>query len=99
MQFIEIEAENVRYFSKNDENIFFEWIKKIPCITDTKGRLSTLYLTVQMDVLDDYQMRDILALFQRYQIDMRTLKKIIKSDFLDWINDPIKFWHYDLFQN
>ena len=56
------------FFSKFDEDAFFEWIKKIDCIEGFEGSLDELYLDIASLDLHDHDLRELIALLYRYNI-------------------------------
>jgi hypothetical protein len=43
---VELEATGVRHFSRGDEDAFFAWLNRLPCVVRYEGHLRTLYITV-----------------------------------------------------
>ena len=88
----------VKFYSHKDEDMFFEWIKKIDCIDETSAAYDELYLHIASDELHDNDLRDIIALFYRYKIDMKQLKKFLNKKNKEWFFDNLKaYWHKQIF--
>src|SRR5205823_3117186 len=64
-------CKKVNFYSRKDEDLFFEWIKKIDCIDSFKGISDALYLYIACNDLHDHDLRELLALFYRYKINMK----------------------------
>lgn len=91
-------CKSVRFYSNKDEDAFFEWIKKIDCIDEISAAGKELYLHVCADDIHDYDLRDLLALFYRYKIDMKQLSRFLTEDNKKWFYDNKKvFWHKKVF--
>lgn len=72
-------CKRVYFYSKIDEDMFFEWIKKIKCIEKFEGAGDELYLDLVDKELNYEDIKDLLALFYRYEIDMKQLKKYLNK--------------------
>jgi hypothetical protein len=66
-------CKRVRYCSRFDEDTFFEWIKKIPCIYHFEGAGDELYLDLLDRDLKPEEIIEIIALFRRYYVNMKQL--------------------------
>ncbi|WP_334129354.1 hypothetical protein [Sneathiella sp.] len=95
---VELEAYSVMYFGPNDESAFFEWIEKIPSISNYFGEGRSLFMTVDMKKLNETDLRSIIALFHRYKIEKKQLKVFNTGKFSKWFSDPIQYWYEDVFK-
>lgn len=87
-------GKKITFYSPNDEAAFFEWLKKNDCIDDVEGIGDELHLTIAADELHDHDLRDLLALFYRYKIDMKQLKRFLTEDNKKWFfENKNAFWH------
>ena len=78
----------VTYYSSFDEDLFFEWLKKIKSITKYDGKLDELYFYVASAAISDDDLRELLALFYRYKIkNMEQLKL--------FLNETNRHWFYE----
>ena len=93
-------CKSVWYYSMIDEDLFFEWVKKIPSISTFNGVKDELYLHLTKNCLPDEDLRELLALFYRYQIDMKQFKVFLNSDNKEWFYDnETAYWHKKVFGN
>jgi hypothetical protein len=93
-------CRRVTYFSFKDEDAFFSWIKKIGCIEKTSGAGDELYLHIVSREIHDCHLRDLLALFHRYKIPMKQLKRFLTEENKDWFYENKEaFWHVAVFGN
>lgn len=91
-------CKEVRFYSPNDEAAFFEWLSKNDCIDDVEGVGDEIHLTIAADELHDHDLRDLLALFYRYNVDMKQLKRFLSSDNEKWFfGNRIAYWHTRVF--
>ena len=93
-----LNCKSVKFYSRKDEDVFFEWIQKIDCIDKTSAYLNMLYLHIASNELHDSDLRDLLALFFRYHIDMKQLKQFLTDDNKKWFfGNPKGYWHKQVF--
>jgi hypothetical protein len=90
-------CRRVMYFSEGDELLFFSWLDKIKVIRrwEGKGDCILLYVSSRMS---DTGLRELLAIFHRYKIDMRELAQFQSPSNRDWFTDPRKYWHKKIFR-
>lgn len=86
-------ATGVRYLSQGDETSFFEWLRRIKCIQNVRGEGGSLLMELGEPPTDD-DLRELIGLFYRYDIDMRQLAEFADRD---WVRNPDAFWHERLF--
>lgn len=81
-------CKNVYFYSMIDEQMFFDWIKKIPCIQGIECARDEVYLDLVGRDLEYEDIKDLIALLYRYQIDMKQLQSFYnesnKSAFMPW---------------
>jgi hypothetical protein len=94
---VELKAQATRFFSQLDETAFFEWLKKLPCVSKFEGKGDTMSIRVLESKVDEYAMRELLALFQRYRIDMKQLSVFDKEDFAGWLHNTEAYWYESVF--
>lgn len=93
---VELSTENVTYFSQNDEAALFEWLGKIKCVSG----YSPITIDVRKDLVDECDLRDILALFHRYNIDKKQLIILERSEFSRWFRgNKDAYWYKEIFEN
>jgi hypothetical protein len=51
-------CKSVLFYSKNDENAFYEWLKNIDCIDEISAASDEVYLHIASDKLHDHDLRD-----------------------------------------
>lgn len=88
----------VRYGSPLDEDMFFEWISKIPIITKFDGETIYLYLYIKSQKISRANLRELIALFYRYKVDMKQLAIFLNSSNKSWFYDnKTAYWHKEIF--
>ncbi len=86
-----------RYFSPGDEKAFFDWLQSIPCVSRVSGQVRDLHIVLKRAPTDN-QLRELIALFYRYRMDIKVLAVFTTSGNALWFaKDEIKFWHKRVF--
>ena len=93
----EIEAVGVVFYSQTDEGNFFNWLDGIPCVESRKGYLRTLKIFLSVEKVDEENIREILALYKRYRIDMRSLVVLDREEYAHWFRDKDASWYSQVF--
>ncbi|RQR33948.1 hypothetical protein DIE04_22680 [Burkholderia sp. Bp8994] len=93
-----LSAKRVWYYSECDESAFFEWLDKLPCVKRYEGELDVLSIYVDQAKVDESALRELLALFRRYAVEMKQLRVFDRNAFASWFRDPRAYWHAAVFQ-
>lgn len=72
-------AHAVPYYGPIDEDLFFQWIRRIICIERYDGSVRDLYLHLRSANLTEDDLFDLLYFFKRYDIDMKQLRPFLNS--------------------
>jgi len=96
---IALHADSVEFYSQNDEQSFFEWLKRIKCIECLDGQGSILEIIVAKNLVDDECLRDILAIFYRYNINMKQLAIFQSERNKAWFCSSTKYWFDRVFKD
>lgn len=100
MKKIKLVCEKVVFYSDFDEDAFFEWLKKISCVSNVEGFGEELYIDINKDEFTEMNLREILALFYRYNVDMKQLSSFLDKSNKEWFFDNEEaFWHKKVFQS
>jgi hypothetical protein len=87
----------VVFHHSNDERAFFEWLARIPCVKRYQGeghRGLVVYLK-RRPRKDD--LRELVALCQRYGVNMSQLARFETAANRAWLRDPRKYWYEAIF--
>ena len=87
----------VRFYHASDERAFFEWLARIPCVKSYAGDGSNGLVVFLKRRPSKDDLRQLLALCQRYGVDMRQLAKFETSKNQGWFRDPQKYWYRAVF--
>jgi hypothetical protein len=91
-------CKRVKFHFAKDEDAFFWWLKRIPCIEKIDAVRDELYLHLVKRPLIDQDLRDLIGLFYRYKIDMKQLAQFLTKKNKKWFFDnPKGFWHRRVF--
>jgi hypothetical protein len=91
---------SVWYYSATDEAFFFAWIDKIPSIKTSNGIKDDLFLHFANNDIPDNDLREIIALFYRYKVDMKQLQIFLNDSNKEWFKDNKRaFWHRRVWSN
>jgi len=95
---VELKVRPLSYLSQLDESAFFSWLDKIPCVLSYEGRGDTLYVKISNKKLDEYALRELIALLYRYNRNMEQLAVFNLKEFASWFPDQQRYWHKAIFK-
>lgn len=58
----------LRFYTTNDEDLFFNWLKKIKCIEDYKGVGNALHVLIKSKKIEDSELLELFGIFDRYNL-------------------------------
>jgi hypothetical protein len=85
-----------RFFSPRDEASFFRWLQSVPCIGDIRGAGSDLHIELEQTP-DDDDLRELIALFHRYHLDLTRLATFSTDANRRWLRDENAYWFERMF--
>jgi len=95
-----INTSNQWYNSKLDEDAFFWWLGKIPCVIECKGESERLHIFVNQDKTDKQNLSELMALFYRWQINIEQLKVLLNKNNENWFtNREQNIFYNEIFKN
>jgi hypothetical protein len=85
------------FYHQSDERAFFEWLSRIHCVKSfaSEGRLGLVVHLKHRPENDD--LWQLLALCQRYGVNMQQLAKFETDENRRWFNDPKMYWYSAVF--
>jgi hypothetical protein len=92
-----LRARRIEYLSRLDEDIFFEWLGKVACVSGIEGVGDELHITVSVNKVDDACLRELLAIFFRYQISMKQLAAFRDDQKRKWFSNVEAYWYSKVF--
>lgn len=100
MEKIKLVCKRVGFCSAFDEDAFFEWLKKISCVSNIEGFGEELYVDIDKSKFTEMDLREMLALFYRYNVDMKQLEVFLSDDNKAWFFDNKEaFWYDKVFRS
>lgn len=94
---MKISIHEAEYLSENDERRFYDGLKALSGFVKAYGSLEVLHIELA-DCLSDEDLRELLALFARYGIEMSQLKSFLTEQNCRWFcNIPTAYWHEKVF--
>lgn len=94
---VELQATEVMFFSQGDEAAFFGWLESLPFVERIEGRGRTLFIKIDSSAIDEDGLRELLALFRRYGVDMAQLIAFDREEFVEWFCCPEAYWYNNVF--
>jgi hypothetical protein len=85
-------ATPLRFYSHNDEGLFFCWLRQIACIEKSEGVGRELRLSISSNTISEADLLELMALYRRYNLENRKQLKIFK-------NETNKHWFEEWFGN
>ena len=90
-------CDSVSYFSQGDETAFFNWLNSIECVVKVEGFGTELEVTVSSNNISDEELREFIAIFTRYGVELKQLRAFENSNNAEWFTqNKIAFWYKDL---
>ena len=90
---VRLDCSRVRFGSQLDEKHLFVWALEIPGVSSWDQDT----LLVKRRAISEASLRDLLALFYRYNIPMEQLQIFLSVKNESWFSDPIMYWHKKVF--
>jgi hypothetical protein len=90
-------ARSVWYYSQYDEDAFFGWLDKLKCVSKYDGKGDVLYIHIHTHAVDESALRELLAVFHRYNIDMKQLTIFDRKEFALWFRSEKSYWFRSVF--
>lgn len=94
---VKLVYKGVLFYSEGDELSFFEWISKIKGVSSWEGIGDEIHLYVPKSNISIKNLEELIALFYRYNIDMRQLEQFANDRNHQWFTDRSTFWHDRVF--
>lgn len=95
---VELQADSVVFYSRQDEASFFARLQELPCVVDVAGKGRILHIQADRQRVDDEALTELLALFHRYQVDLRQLRVFDERRFARWFRRRPSYWHDAVFR-
>ena len=90
-----LDCSGVSFGSQLDEKHLFHWAAEIDCFV----RWEQDTLVVKSRRISEEALRDVIALFWRYNIPMQQLAQLQSAVNEAWFAAPIMYWHKKVFSS
>lgn len=91
---IKLICKDVLYNSALDEEMLFTWLKDIPSVNNIGGVKNELHIYISHKDIPDQDLREIVALYDRYRINGTELRNFLNSSNKIWFKDnKSAFWY------
>lgn len=94
-----LECRSVYFFSEGDERSFFRWLEGIDSVIrlEPVNHSLLVHLKDEPDLPDD-SLRELIAVFYRYSVDMKQLTQFVNEDNATWFKrNRSAYWHEAVF--
>lgn len=88
---------NGPYYSRKDEEAFFEWLRKIGCVQRVDGVGAELRIHIRSRRISEECLRELIALFWRYGGPMHQLAQFENARNRSWFRNPSMYWFRSVF--
>lgn len=91
-------VSKLTFYTNNDKEAFFNWLDQMGCIEHYKYANKEIFLEPVSTDLHDNDLRDMIGLFYRYDMDMKGLKVFLNNENKKWFFDNKKtYWYKNVF--
>jgi hypothetical protein len=87
----------MEYYSPGDEAAFFGWLRSISGVVSVRGQGRDLIIQLKSKRLSQTTLRELLALYRRYDGRMSELAQFANDANRGWFQDPGAEWHKAVF--
>ena len=91
-----LRCHRVWFYSQGDERAFFEFAQGIKGVKRIGGVGEEIHLHVAAR-LSAESLRDLLALFRRYEIELGPLRQFVTAANQKWFKAKNQYWHKAVF--
>jgi hypothetical protein len=99
---VTLRATAVRFLSQQDEAAFFQWLGKLQEYASVCFEGDTLVIDVETSKMCGVRgedLRELIALFFRYGIDMRQLRAFETRSNRSWLANQRAYWHSAMYES
>ena len=90
---VTLQARRVHFGSQADEAALFHWLDLLKDFATYRGVGDTIEINVVSSEIHDDQLRELIALFHRYGIDMRQLQVFATRSNKGWLRNKQAYWY------
>ena len=90
-------CRKVKFYCQKDKEAFFEWIQKLEFIERAYEDNKDIILELCNGYFDQFEIRELIALFRRYKINKKELQKVLRPQNRRWFLDRKAYWYKGVF--
>lgn len=90
-------ASDLRFFSRHDEDVFFDWLRKVQIIGEIRGQHRDIVIEIKDQSIEDEDLEELIAIFWRYDLEFPQLSQFTNSNNMTWFADKKKIWYERVF--
>jgi hypothetical protein len=94
---LDLFLKKVMFYSELDEKFFFEWANAIVGAVNVNGCGDEIVLHLDMHEIDEWSLREIISLHERYKIDMRNLLVFDDGPLRGVLRNSRAYWHEQIY--
>ena len=95
---VTLRAKAVGFLSEQDEAMFFHWLRQLEEFASVRHEGDTLVIDVEKSKCHEYELRELIALFHRYAIEMRQLRAFETRSNQTWLASERAYWHRAMYE-
>ncbi|AZZ95960.1 hypothetical protein [Pseudoalteromonas sp. R3] len=96
---MKLEAKSIKFLSTADEQSFFDRLNALSCVNDVFGQGFSIIIDTDKSP-DDKELRELIALFYRYNVDMKQLRVFLSKSNRIWFkHNRQSYWYKKVFGN
>lgn len=98
-KYMKLEAKSIKFLSTADEQSFFDRLNALSCVNDVFGQGFSIIIDTDKSP-DDKELRELIALFYRYNVDMKQLRVFLSKSNRIWFkHNRQSYWYKKVFGN
>jgi len=89
-----------RFYSLRDEDNFFSWLDgSLKSLESCLGKGEELTLYFSSPRIPESDLRELIAIFERYRIEPKSLSSFLNEDNRSWFYDKSRYWFSPIFES
>jgi len=89
-------AHKIKFYSQRDERSFFERLKELESVIEFSGVGPDIIIRMRDNIIEE-DLREIIAIFFRYKVDMSQLRPFLNDENEEWFGNKKMFWYKNVF--